>query len=168
MALGRLVLGATLCLLAPAAIGVDRDAAVVEKLGQFRETGIALYKKRCAKVLRTTRKSVANAHDPSVMDTIRTVHCPGLEISTYRANFSKPPTDIPGAVVLSGSNRELPFRLRVGSSRRAVETVFGAPDSEESGTADYHVWTEGPGADVVSFEYKDGRVKRVLWSFHIE
>jgi hypothetical protein len=164
----RLFATAALFFFALPSLAAEREARFVEKLAAVHEAGVALYKSGCPKPIRTTRTPTQNVHDPAVMDTVLVAHCPGVEIGTYRANGTKPSSDIPAAVVLKDRKRKLPHELGVGSSKKAVEASLGAPDRENGSRADYYFDKDGPGSDVISFEYGGAQVKRVIWSFHVE
>ena len=137
------------------------------RLEKFRDAGSVIAGARCAKPAYVEDKAIRNQHDPDVTDYIRTYGCPGLEISIYRASFTKPVTEIAGAVTFSDPNRTLPYGVRIGMAGEALIRLFGRPDRTRDDGIDYYA-DMGPGADVVSFELQDGRLARVVWSFFID
>jgi hypothetical protein len=149
------------------AAGGDEDQIRFEKLEKLLDAGVTIAKKRCAKPYRVKTEAVRNIHDPDVTDTRRTFECPGARISIYRAHYTKPPTEIADSVILTDPKRALPFSVKIGTSRGTLEALFGTPTKDEVNVIHYHV-AMGPGDDVVSFELRNGRVRRVLWTFHIE
>lgn len=111
-----------------------------------------------------------NRHDAAAIDSLFTLHYPGL---SFRLNRPGPvDRDLLTDVLLTDRERELPGGIRPGRTTRAeLEQVLGAPDTSTT-LADTSIvmhTTPNPGAEeFVQFYLVDDVVDRVRWIPYVD
>lgn len=148
---------------------IERDDQTNAKLVKLRDAGVSITSRGCGKSGQVKTESIANKHDPKLIDQMQTTICPGLEIRHYIAYVHIPPARIPDSLVLTDAKRKLPLGLRLGMSKSAIERILGTPDGATNDSIYYFVPEgEAGGSDGVKFVFKDVQVIKVIWGFHYE
>ena len=107
--------------------------------------------------------TLANRHVPGVMDTIYTLHYPGLS-----ARFHHPGggSDLLSMVHVS-DNRHLRYPV-IGREMTEIEAAFGPPDASFDSSATYLCTTCQAGDDPVELVVEDGEVRRVRFNYYVD
>lgn len=144
--------GVPLSVLVNTALGGDPAVdhpAVLERLGEPNQV---------------TSRPQQNRHDPSQIDTLRTLYYDGLRVHTYDVSGSEnviiTGIEVTDAAYLTEQD------LRVGDARSAVEATIGQPDNVEDGVYAYSLSDISPNWLYVHFE--DEVVSKLEWSFYYD
>lgn len=147
---------------------LDRDDDTTSKLLQLREIAVDISKKICPKPLHVETSNVANKYDETVIDSVKTVTCPGFKVETYYAKLYNPPKPLLRSVALTDPRRTLPYDLAMGVSKATVLNILGSPDIENNDGLYYLVPDEGPCSDGISFLLVSDSVVQIVWGFCFE
>lgn len=123
--------------------------------------------KALGKPVRIEKKKIANIHEPSQADELRTLHFEGMTVTIYHVNSSEPKDILVGAEA-SSPKRPLLWGMRVGASRQQVIDLLGKPAKAEKNVLTY-IAEDEPAVSTVTFKLaKDGKVTSVIWSYYID
>jgi hypothetical protein len=114
---------------------------------------------------RISKQPIPNTHWPAQIDTIRTLHYPGLEIIVYHVSASR--RDIVRTIRVSDDDWATRDGLSVGLSRAQVRTIKGEPDRLENDKWIYEVgdvltWT------TLHVDFEGDHVASLAWHYYID
>lgn len=113
---------------------------------------------------RVETEAVKNEHDPSQIDTLRTLIYDGLQIKFYDVSQSQ--KSLLMHITMTGDQYAGPEGLRTGLSRSEVRNLLGSP-TETKG--EELVFEEGdPTPIVTTVHFSDGTADRIEWSFYVD
>lgn len=104
-----------------------------------------------------------NLHDPTQIDTIKTLYFPDLQLSIYQVRASG--LNILIALRVVSPHYSTQQGLRLGSSRREIEQALGPPLVDDGTLLLYHIWDVDPPHELV-FWLEQGRVTMIAWQFY--
>lgn len=115
-----------------------------------------------------SQRVLPNPHDPAVIDTVFTVHHPGLEVEIYRASFDG--RELLAALAI-GDDRWLRAEspLRLGMSPADIRLALGEPEHEEDGDLFFTCTTcTVGGQDGLELRVDGGRLSRIRVQYWID
>jgi hypothetical protein len=114
------------------------------------------------------QRVLPNPHDPGVIDTVFTVHHPGLAVEIYRASFDG--RELLASLSIADDRwlrAESPLRL--GMSRDAIRLALGEPEHEEDGDLFFTCTTcTVGGQDGLELRMDGGRLSRIRVQYWID
>jgi len=127
--------------------------------------GNRIFRLGCPSTAEVADRKVRNPHQPTVIDTIKTISCDGIELSTYIGALASDPTGLPIYVEVRRPHKELPSYMNVGESLRGLLDVLGKPSEQNNSSVTYRV---GEVDDSVKFSVRDGRITSVRWDWYLD
>lgn len=108
---------------------------------------------------------VPNRHVPGAHDTLFTVHYPGLVAHLHRPG--------PGGEMLAGAevtdNRYLRYpQVGIGATPRELQGALGLPDEPPDSVYTYSCHACEGVVEPVRLFLRDGRVRRIVFSFYVD
>ena len=145
---------------APAAVDALLADAVADPLG----LDYARLVDRLGEPLRMTARPVANAYDPSQIDTFRTLDYPGLTFALYEATASQ--KTILSQLTVTDPAFTAPSGLRVGMVHEEVLERVGAPTVRSREQYVYEATDARPADLTIAFD--EGRTTELNWVVFFE
>lgn len=141
---------------------------VAGPIANLDQAGRDLVKNWCAIPLQRSERSIPNQHDPSIKDRVVTQKCPSYSAQAYFAQAYSPPAKLPLSLRVSGPLHALPSYAQPGNQIQGVLRALGKPRDRTATTLTYSLSEERPDQDDVTFEYRDGRVQSITWSWAVD
>jgi hypothetical protein len=112
--------------------------------------------------------AVANRHDPSLVDSVLTLHYPGLTAGIYRAMFDG--RELLTELVITDDRHLRPESpLRMGMSPAEVQLVLGAPSGGAGDTLRYTCTScDAAGNDVLELLLPGDELRRIALHYWID
>lgn len=127
--------------------------------------GNRIFQVGCPSTATVDERKVSNPHQPTVIDTIKTTSCDGIELSTYIGVLASNPTGLPIYVEIRKPHNELPKYMNVGEPLHGLMNVLGKPSEQNGGTVTYRV---GELDDAVTFSVREGQIASVRWDWYLD
>jgi hypothetical protein len=132
----------------------------LDRLGQSIAT------RKCTHPSKLIRKPIQNRHDPLITDEIQTYSCRGFEITTYKANYFKPPHEFPISLVVTATHPKLPKWLSIGSAATDVQKILGTPQQTDGESLTYSL--DGESEGTIAFSIANDRIQSITWTWDVE
>jgi hypothetical protein len=142
---------------------IKRSGDVISMLVDLERAGRSIGSKHCKSPKVSQKKA-----DDNPNNLIETAVCPKLEVGTYIATHTQPPTRILSWVYLRDRQQKLPHGFNAGITRSFIETKLGKPNLEDGNLITYYVPSEGPGDSSVHFRFINDQVDQISWGFFFE
>jgi hypothetical protein len=111
--------------------------------------------------------TLRNVHDPTVVDSLVTLHYPGLEVQFFVGAAGG--NEFPTLVSTTDSSVRLPLPVGIGSSRAELERAFGRADFESSRSDSVCLQFEvSGGSNQLVFLLLNNTVRRIEWSYYVD
>jgi hypothetical protein len=112
--------------------------------------------------------TVSNRHDPSLTDSVFTLHYPGLSAEIYRASYDG--RELLAAVVIADDRHLRPESpLRIGVTEEEVRLLLGAPSGGPADALRYPCTScDAAGYDVLELRLADGQLQRITLRYWID
>lgn len=104
-----------------------------------------------------------NRHNPSQVDTLRTLHFDDARITVYEVSGGK---ELLKNVTVTGSGLDSPEGVRIGMAREEVERALGEADDEQNGALVYV--DDGPMPTQLYVYFRNEEAGRMEWLFPID
>lgn len=116
----------------------------------------------------TSFRTVTNAHDASVTDTIFTIHYPGLAVELYRATFDG--RELIAAMHIADNRWLRPESpLQLGMTREQVRLALGEPERDEDGDLFYTCASCNlDGQDSLELLMERGTLQRIIVHYWLD
>lgn len=112
--------------------------------------------------------AVANRHDPSVIDSVVTLHYPGLSAEIYRAMFDGREL-LSQLVITDDRHLRAESPLRLGMSPDEVQLLLGAPSGGAGDTLRYTCNScDAAGNDVLELQLPGRELRRIALRYWID
>ena len=119
----------------------------------------------CPSTATVSERKVPNPHQPTVIDTIKTTSCDGIELSTYVSVLASNPTGLSIYIEVRKPNKELPRYMNVGEPLPGLIEALGKPFQQTAGSVTYRVDEVD---DSVTFSVRDGQIQSVRWDWYLD
>ena len=127
--------------------------------------GDRIFRGGCTSAVTVAERKIPNPHQPTVIDTIKTTSCDGIELSTYVGVLASNPTALPIYVEIRKPHEELSRYMNVGQPVRGLVDVLGKPSEQNDNSVTYRV---GEADDSVTFSVREGRITSVRWDWYLD
>ena len=129
------------------------------------QIGSQLIESGCEKKKTVSTRTLPNRYDPSVIDTIKTIRCDGVEMEIYVSKLASDPKGLAVHVEITRRLPEIPSYLNVGSSISQLTSVLGKPTSQSGSTITYQ---PNESEDSVTFSVRNAQIESIYWAWYID
>lgn len=148
---------------AAAGPGVSLQTILDQAFARHPQTGELTFLDRLHDPQNVSVETQENIHDPTQIDTLRTLQYDGLELTVYHVSGGK---EILKNITVTGDQYETSEGLSVGMTRSKVESLRGQPDQQQNGRYVYNLG--GPMPTMLHVAFTDDEVSRIEWQYPID